>query len=370
MNILVTLMMVFAIAGGAGLCMAQTTAKSASDGDRLMIGFAPFPAASVAAGGRGESAKGVIAERDWYVWGASVIENGGKYHAFVERWPRKYGFDAWLTHQEIAHYVADSPDGPFKYVATALQGRDKGHWDQIGAYNPYICRFGGKYYLYYVSKSYPAITAEGLIELAAAGGRSPNWMPVRNAQRIGVAVADSLDGPWKRLDKPILGPGGPIKNVTVNPAVCAGPDGKFHMMLKGDDPAKAQTIQACAIADYPEGPWTYSPNAAFADACTEDACLWFDTKAQRYYAVVHILFKPLLAMIISRDGTHWEEAAQFTLTRKQAKLDDGKIFTPARMERPFMLLDADDKPSRLYVAVMADGRTYNLCLKCLPKTRE
>ena len=149
--------------------------SSSPDTLRLIVGAYPGARANLA--DTKNISANIVAYPDWYIWGGSVIEEDGKYHMFAERWPRKYGFNCWLTHAEIAHYVADKPEGPFRFVKTVLPGRGAGYWDQFAAYNPYLCKFNGRFYLYYVSTSHPAIDAEGLIATARAGGKSPNWTP-------------------------------------------------------------------------------------------------------------------------------------------------------------------------------------------------
>lgn len=172
--------------------------------------------------------------------------------------------------------VGDKPEGPFKHLKVLLQGRGPCHWDELMAHNPKLYRFGDKYYLYYISS-----------RSGASRGH------VRESQRTGVAIADSLLGPYRRLDKPIVEPAAPVFDVTVNPAVTAMPDGRFLMMLKGDlkpkapvDPV-AQRVQGIAVADRPEGPFRIQPELAIRDINTEDAALWYDAVRRKYFAVFH-----------------------------------------------------------------------------------
>ncbi len=340
-----------------------STRAAIPDGLRLVI--APYPGKQADLADARKTANHIVAEPDWYVWGGSVVEERGKYHMFAERWPREYGFNCWLTHAEIAHYVAERPEGPFHFVKTVLTGRGRGHWDQIAAYNPYLCKFNGRFYLYYVSTSHPTLDEAGLIATAKAGGQGPNWLPVRNAQRVGLAVAKSLDGPWRRADEPLVEPHGAIRRVTVNPAVCQGPDGRFHMVLKGDKPASQgwTVIQAVAVAARPEGPWAIQAEPAFADYNTEDACLWFDSSLQRFYAVVHVCDQPFMALLTSADGIQWGKAEQFKLMPKRVPLADGTSFTPSHMERPFVLTDGQGKPRWIYLALHNGRQAYNMALK-------
>lgn len=65
-----------------------------------------------------------------------------------------------------------------------------------------------------------------------------------------------MNGPWKRLDKPIIEPSGPITTLTDNPAIVKGEDGKYYLIVKWDNPNEERFIrhQAITISDSPIGP--------------------------------------------------------------------------------------------------------------------
>lgn len=48
---------------------------------------------------------------------------------------------------------------------------------------------------------------------------------MRFNQRIGVAVADSIEGPWQRFDQPLIEPVLPIANIVNNTTVTERPEG-------------------------------------------------------------------------------------------------------------------------------------------------
>ena len=79
----------------------------------------------------------ILSDSEWFTWGCSVIrDEDNKYHMFYARWPRAYSFTSWLTHSEVAHAVAERPEGPYRFVETAVRARGKDHWDQFTAHNP------------------------------------------------------------------------------------------------------------------------------------------------------------------------------------------------------------------------------------------
>ncbi len=67
------------------------------------------------------------------------------------------------------------------------------------------------------------LSENDLVEAAKTGYSHKYWpLLLRSNQRTGVATAQSLEGPWERMDKPMIEPHGPIGTVTVNPAICRG----------------------------------------------------------------------------------------------------------------------------------------------------
>ena len=63
------------------------------------------------------------AEPDYTIWGgAPIFGDAGKVHLFCARWPEPYVRNAWQKSSEIAHYVADRPEGPFKFQDVAVAG--------------------------------------------------------------------------------------------------------------------------------------------------------------------------------------------------------------------------------------------------------
>jgi len=308
----------------------------------------------------------ILADPDWYVWGASIVHGpDGQYHLFTARWPRRLGFYAWLTHSEIAHAIAEHPEGPYRWLGPALQARGAGHWDQITVHNPRIKQFDGKYYLYYIATN-GDVSDDELVEIARVGYSHPKWKLLRENQRTGVAVADSLNGPWRRMDHPIIEPAGPITTLTVNPAIARGPDGTYFMIIKGDKPGTTAFVrnQALATADSPIGPFHIQPNPVIDSFDSEDAAMWFDHDRNRFYVTFHA--DQQIGLLTSADGYVWTAAAHSPLTPKQIHFDNGDTLTPRRMERPFVWLDESGRPALLFVAVKVGDNAFNLHLPLGP----
>ena len=305
------------------------------------------------------SEENVFKTEGYFNWCSSIIKSDdGKYHLFYSRWPKEYTFLSWLTHSEVAHAVADNPAGPWKYKETVLQSRGKGYWDAITVHNPKIKKFGDKYFLYYVStnlgdKDY---TEEELIETARVGYSHPNWKEyLRPNQRTGVAVSESINGPWKRMDQPLIEPSGPITTLTVNPAITQGKDGIFYLIVKGDKPGTHQRSQAMAIADSPQGPFEILDKPVIDYMDTEDMSLWYDEKRDCFYGVFHA--HSFIGMVSSSDGRSWEKATEYSVHQKKIYFEGDSTVIPDRLERPFVYVE-DGEPQVLSLAVRKGNDAY------------
>ena len=142
---------------------------------------------------------------DYYVWDSSVILVDGIYHMFASRWPKAMGFGSnWLFHSEIIHATSPSPEGPYTFQNVVLPRRGRNYFDGMNTHNTCIRAWGGKYYLYYMGTSYA-----GDLPAHADEIDSHRALEVWNRKRIGVAVADDINGPFIRQDTPLLEPRDP-----------------------------------------------------------------------------------------------------------------------------------------------------------------
>lgn len=181
----------------------------------------------------------ILESADWYTWCCAPIYGvDGKVHVFVARWPSRTKMRGWLTDSEIAHAVAEQPEGPYTVLGTVLKGGDDAWFRSV--YNPNVHRVGNVYVLFFAGQR------DGL-------------------QQIGLATASSLSGPWttNRKEPLIRCSGKPgTWNCThaSNPSFVAAPDGRFFLYYKGisDAVPRLRTI-GVAIADHWEGPYRDPP---------------------------------------------------------------------------------------------------------------
>lgn len=301
------------------------------------------------------------------IWGGSLVKGeDGVYHMFYARWPRAPGW-VWVTHSEIAHAVSHSPFGPFEDMDVSLPDRGPEYWDGMCTHNPTIHKFDGKYYLYYMGNT-------GDKKVVGVPGREQiNW-DHRNKQRIGVAVADTPYGPWKRFDKPVLDitHGDSLAHdalMTSNPSICQRPDGGFLMVykavgLKYPLPKGGPVVHCIATSDSPTGPFKKHPDPVFLEEGVrfpaEDPYIWYQDG--KYRAVVKFIQTEgkkrsfSLVHYDSEDGFKWNKGKFFEISDRTIQWEDGSIQRLSHLERPQVFIE-NGMPVALLCA--ADTRDEN-----------
>lgn len=313
-----------------------------------------------------------FSDPDFNIWcGSPVKGDGGQYHLFYSRWPRKLGHIAWVTHSEVAHAVSDSPFGPWKHRDVALPARGTNFWDGSCTHNPTVIRLGGRFHLYYMGNH-----GNGVVE------QPLNWTH-RNHQRIGVAVADSPDGPWTRFDKPLVEPTPGFYDALCcnNPSVTTRPGGGYLMVYKavgdkGKLPFGGPVLHCVATSNSPTGPFKKHPKPIFVKEgvqfAAEDPFIWND--GRRFWAVVkdnagHFTHRGYsLALWESQDGFDWKLARHPLVATPEVTWADGRKQKLDALERPQVLLD-NGLPIALFCAAAdAKGRdgSFNIQIPLKP----
>lgn len=309
-----------------------------------------------------QKTKHVLVEPDYYVWGLSVVQWEGKYHAYYSRWKRKHGHDGWMTHCEIAHAEATKPEGPFKFVNVVLKKKNSTGWDINNAHNPYAIVVDKKINLYYIANDLQPL-------LKTTSYPDSTWFAknrkrIRNSQRIGLASSKHPNGPFVRTEKAVVSPDDKLfKNIAVNPSIVYH-DNTYTMIMKGDDVNKKKWFRIQLVGQSPnaEGPFKFSSKPVYSKAQTEDACIWYDKTLKKYFMVCHVMRKPNLALFQSENGTDWQPNQRGTFMKKYFKLKDGTIWKPERVERPFVLTNEKGQPIMVYVAVADKNVNGNIAI--------
>lgn len=302
----------------------------------------------------------------YWVWGSSVIQgDDGKYHMYVSRFPKSLPFHpGWMVVSEIVHAISPTPEGPYKFSDVALPARGAQYWDGRSTHNPRIFKYNHKYYLIYMGSTHP-FEEPSYEELTL----DSKWCIVGRAnKRVGLAVADSPYGPWKRLDEPILKtePNTFYSYLTSNPSPVVRKDGSVLMIFKGRAHTEngRYSNMALGIASAPsiEGPYTVQNDKkpifqVEGQGEAEDPFLWEDERG------FHIIFKDHVAkftgekgggvMAHSQDGINWivdEDAKAYSRT---VEWEDGDIEMQGQLERPFLFFE-NGVPAYVFFATM-DG---------------
>ncbi len=299
-----------------------------------------------------------LEEEGYYVWcNSPIYGNDGKVHVFYSRWPEKYGMSGWIHKSEIAHAIANSPESEFQYLETILEPR-KGYFDATTCHNPHIQYVDGKYCLFYMGNS---------------NGKT-------DTKRVGLATADSLNGPWTKAEKPILETGPPGEwddHCTTNPAFLKHSNGEYWLYYKSWNTADYENATGkqirgnrkygLAIADNVTGPYKkYKKNPVIDFSILgnneqlEDAFIWFENGKFKLIARDMGFFNHNYGLIFeSRNGLNWEtpkvayyEAAHYINQPPAPK----HLSRYGRFERPQLLM-RNEKPEYLFTT--SQGGKYN-----------
>lgn len=321
---------------------------------------------------------------DYYVWDCSVIPSGGKYHMFSSRWDRRLGFGwNWLFNSEIIHSVADDPEGPYVFRRVVLERRGRQYFDGMSTHNTCIQSYNGKFYLYYMGTTYGG-NIPGIGDVVSESYGEETW----NRKRIGLAIADDVNGKFIRQDTPLLEPRDCSHwdcTITTNPAVVILPDGKTYMIYKSRSSVGKPLQLGVAVADRPEGPFrrlSENPILQFSDENwhIEDPYLWYDEKLKKFRLLAKDDSKNSSSGITGEWGSGFyaesDDCIHFHIPEKSKVYSrtvwwrDGRVTQQGNMERPSLLLDAQGNPAYLFCAsgygtepYSFEGNTFIICMK-------
>lgn len=199
---------------------------------------------------------GGFQDPDFWIWGASVIKGeDGNYHMFASRWSREVGFANWVTNSEVVRAVSATAVGPYEFQEVVLPIRGKSFFDGMCTHNPRIIKYKNKYLLYYFGTTYDFPLPDASNPVVNQENWANSWMN----KRIGLAISDSVMGPWKRLDKPVIEPRPDHwdASITSNPAPAVDQKtGKILLMYKSStDGLTPPLLLGVCSAENPEGPY-------------------------------------------------------------------------------------------------------------------
>ena len=222
------------------------------------------------------------------------MDTKGVYHFFSSQMTNDCGILHYCSNSQVIHLTSIDPLGPYSLRDVALPPRQPPHWDSGAVHGVSVHRLPSaaegeevlpEYALYYMGTtntwgyngSHPNCTVE-----------YDNQQGSRGARRIGVATSDSLDGPWKRRDQPIFGPGNKSagewdNSDESNPTPIIAPDGSTVLLYKGAGWG-GQHVGVALAARY-DGPFVRSKQHGITGG--EDPWGWIDPRSGTYHSFTH-----------------------------------------------------------------------------------
>lgn len=298
----------------------------------------------------------------YFVWCGTITKGeDGLYYLYFSFWPKTGQFNIdWVLHSKIGYAVSNNPYGEFEYKGIALDSGEG--WDRGAVHNPSVIKHDGKYYMYYMGNH----------------GDGTFWSN-RNNQRIGVAVADKPEGPFRRFDKPVLDI---TKNsfdslMTSNPSVTKGADGRFYMIYKavhdnGERPKGGAVVCGIAVSESPLGPFLKNNKPIMVnpehDWSVEDAFIWFEngkfySLAKDFQGYFTKSEKGQTALFESVNGFDWAPS-EIPLAFENILFFEDKELPLHRMERPQIYFE-NGKPVVILCACMPSEKaddTFNVSI--------
>lgn len=321
---------------------------------------------------------------DYYVWDCSVIKSGGKYHMFSSRWKKEYGFGwNWLFNSEIIHSVSDTPEGPYVFQNVVLPRRGRQYFDGMNTHNTCIKEYNGKFYLYYMGTTYGGDIPSKLSDVSGEYGLE-TW----NKKRIGLAVAEDINGEFVRRDEPLLEPRDCSYwdcTCTTNPSVAILPNGKTYMIYKSRSAVGKPLKLGIAVADSPDGKFERLSNDPILDfkdddKHIEDPFIWYDEKKKKFCLITKDDVKNGSYGVTGEWGAGFyaesDDCMDFTIGKdpkvysRQVTWEDGSRSLQCNLERPSLLFDEKGEPTHIFCAsgtglhpYSFQGVTYIVCIK-------
>ncbi len=169
---------------------------------------------------------------------SDIIKVGDTFYVWYSKGDIFPGYDSTV-------YYATSKDGhKWEEKGEAVARGAAGTWESASVFTPNILVAEGKYYLFYT----------GTTQIFAKKPFSPD-------SKIGLAVSDSPDGPWKKIEgNPVItnsSNNDDFDSHLIDDACLIVRDGKYWCYYKGRQQGKGpgKTQMGVAIADKPEGPY-------------------------------------------------------------------------------------------------------------------
>ena len=296
----------FMLLSVSGYTQTNRASLPSSAGKELKVPYAPMAL-------NAELIGPAISEKDWFNWCVSPIQGkDGKIHIFSSRWPAAEGMEGWYgRNAEIAHFVAERPEGPFTYVGKVMTTDMFPDPKTMSApHNPRLEYVDGKYILLYIFQN-----------------------PSRQGKmRVGMMIADRLEGPWRFAGDNggiMVDPSDDPAHWTYNAAIGADNPAflkigkKYYIYYKCGTPNHMDAKYGYAVSERLEGPYT------LCDApITDNVSYLEDAQAFAYRGKYYLLTTDNLGgnTGVYGDLILWESTDGLRFKLADAKIAMGNIF--------------------------------------------
>ena len=278
-------------------------------------------------------------------WGGEAVEgDDGNWHVFAAAFDEDSGLTEWLTKSRVLHGISTrGPQGPYVPTDVALGPRDAAmYWDGTTQHNPAVQRDAttGQYLLFYMGST----TNQTEVDTSpgcAVFCSSHHLNTTTCSQRVGLATANDPNGPWARLDRPILdvGPRGAWDDqFTTNPTPHVFANGSALLIYKARSRTNMDVMSTgVAFAKHWAGPYERVGNRPIdVSGNCEDAGVYFSTEMAVYRIILHCGCN--YQSVWSVDGLHWNRTAA-PQPWCSVEYTDGTREQMARRERPKWVVD-------------------------------
>jgi hypothetical protein len=255
-----------------------------------------------------------VSKENTHVWGTSaVIDRAtGETHLFVAEWDsRGMPFsDAWWHISQIAHYVGDSPEGPFEFVDYVAEDKDEMF---NSPHNPSINYIDEKYVLTFIVNENNDKSKQHILMWLADSPNGP-WTPARGKADGTILRAPTSPEYWSYKS---------VRGVT-NPSLLKQ-NGKYYLYYKSvepptlEDEEKGPYRYGVAISNSLEGPYVHQKKPVTDSNIQLEDGYFFSLGDDKVYMVSRDYRGKLGA---SGGGLIWES-------------DDGLYFPADKVKRAF-----------------------------------
>ena len=318
--------------------------------------------------------EGGFRQSNYWVWCGTVVKgDDGKFHHYASRWPHGLPFSPhWLSNSEVVHSVSDTPEGPYRFADIALPPRGEQFWDGRMTHNPVVRKVGSQYAIFYTGTTYAGPTPTPGHPIAE---NSAQKLDAHDGERVGVAVADSPYGPWRRFDRPILD----VRSnsweqfLLSNPSPLVRPDGSILLYYKGVERLRKHAISV-ALATNVTGPYERLSDKPFdVGVGAEDPTMWFENG--RYHALMLDTDRNYsdkgIYYATSSDGLHWSTHPNPVAVTRHYAWADGVVRRMDSTERPQILVQ-EGVATHVFIAtgakVNGEKQTWNQVIPLKPES--